>query len=147
MSKVYVASGFPWKAQISTTNIHLNQMGFNVVSTWSSIETGPNTPEADGLDAFRDINEVAEADILLAIMNDNKYAYRGTCTEIGTAIALKKLVIIVCNGLGEEFEKSKGQYHYPYYCMSNVFFWHPQIIRVKTFEDAVNIMKVHAKLD
>lgn len=141
MSKVYIASGFPWKNEIATINQAVEGKGFNVVSTWSSIETGPNTPQADGLDALRDTNQVAEADILLAIMNDPKYAYRGTWTEIGTAIALKKLVIIVCNGLGLEVEIAPGEYNYPYYSMTNVFFWHPHIIRVKTFDEAIDVMK------
>ena len=90
-------------------------------------ENGINTPEEYAKDALRDTTEVAKADVLLAVMLDDKYAYRGTWTEIGTAIGLGKRIILVCTGLNEEKRISDERYEYPYQCMTNVFFWHQVI--------------------
>ena len=135
--KIYTASGWPFRQDTSKINERLNGLGFNVISTWIEEETGINTPTDYGKDALRDINQVTSCDVLLAIMDDDKYAYRGTNCEIGAALALKKKIIIVCQGLGLEKQISETKYEYPYYCMNNVFFWHPKIIRVKTLDDAI----------
>jgi len=138
--KVYTASGWPYRQDVAKMNQQLRDNNINVISTWIEEENGINTPEDCAKDALRDTRQVAEADVLLAIMNDDKYAYRGTWTEIGVAIALQKKIILVCPGYGQEKKISETRYEHPYYCMNNVFFWHPAITRVKTLDEAINIL-------
>ena len=138
--KVYTASGWPFRQNVTEINQELRNKGLNVISTWVEEENGINTPEDFAKDAFRDTRQVSEADVLLAVMNDDKYVYRGTWTEIGVGIALQKEIILVCAGYGQEKKISETHYEYPYYCMNNVFFWHPAITRVKTLEEAINIL-------
>jgi len=138
--KIYTAAGWPFRKDTTLINKRLVSEGFNVISTWIEEENGINTPEAYAKDALRDTNQVAEADVLLAIMTDDKYAYRGTNCEIGVALALNKKIIIVCPGFGEEKWISENRYNHPYYCMNNVFFWHPGITRVKTLNDAIELL-------
>jgi hypothetical protein len=75
--------------------------------------------------AINDIIGVKRCDILIAIMDDPDYAYRGTFTEIGAALALEKRIIIV-----NPNDRS--------YCKENCFYEHPIIEHVKTFKDAID---------
>jgi nucleoside 2-deoxyribosyltransferase len=122
-------------------NKQLTAAGFNVISTWIQKENGINTPVASAADAVRDTDEVSAADVVLCIMMDDKYAYRGTWFECSYGLALGKRVIIVCPGLGFEKRISDTRYEYPYQCMTNVFFWHPEIERVKTLDEAIELLR------
>ena len=133
--KIYTASGWLFRERIAKINNDLKSKGLNIISTWIEEEAGISTPEDSRIDAIRDVNQVKECDVLLAIMDDDKYAYRGTWTEIGVAIALNKKIIVVCPGTQNKISDIK--YEYSHYCMTNVFFWHPNIIRVKTIDDAI----------
>lgn len=137
---IYVAGGWEFRRRIADINAVLRAQNFKVVSGWVERENGKKTPQDLASDAKFDIEEVREADVLLAIMDDSKYAYRGTFTEIGCALGLKKMIIIVCPGSPEVGEE--GTVSYPFYCMTNVFFWHQNIYRVATVEAAVDIIKL-----
>lgn len=140
-TKIYTASGWPFRASIARINAVLNAIqGLRVISTWVENEDGNNEPTNMGRDAQRDTDQVGECDVLLAIMNDPTYAYRGTNVEIGYALGRGKRVIIVCAGLGQERQVTDTHYDYPYNCTSNVFFWHPSITRVSTLEDAILLL-------
>ena len=139
--KIYTASGWPFRKEVSEMNKKLRAAGFDIVSNWIEMENGICTPKALADDALRDTNEVASADVVLCIMNDDKYAFRGTWTEFGYGLALGKRVIIVCSGLGAEKQISENRYEYPYQCMTNVFFWHPDVERVRTLDDAICLLK------
>jgi nucleoside 2-deoxyribosyltransferase len=134
--KIYTAGGWPFRGEISDINNELKSKGLDVISTWIEAETGISTPEDSAKDAVRDVEEIKKCDILLAIMTDEKYAYRGTWFEIGCALALNKKIIIVCP-YGET-KVSDTKYEYTHYCMTNVFFWHPSITRLKTLNDALS---------
>lgn len=136
---IYVAGGWEFRRQIANINADLRAQNFRVVSGWIGRDAcGKKTPQDLASDAQFDIDEVTEANVLLAIMDDSKYAYRGTFTEIGCALGQKKTVIIVCPGMSQITVENTS---YPFYCMSNVFFWHPNIYRVNTVEEAISVIK------
>lgn len=139
--KIYTASGWPFRKDVAEINKTLTGHGFNIVSTWIEKENGNSSPQALSDDAIRDTNEIESADVVLCLMMDDKYAYRGTNVEMGYGLALNKRIIIVCPGLGNEKCISEKNYEYPYNCMTNVFFWHPRIERVKTINEAVSLLK------
>ncbi len=141
--KLYIASGWPFRHSVAEINKQLRANGFDIISTWIEKENGISTPESFAADALRDTTEVNSADVLLAIMMNDKYSYRGTWTEIGCSIGLKKRIIIVCPGLGTQRQISDTCYEYSYYCMNNVFFWHPAIQRVKTIDDAIELLRTY----
>ena len=141
MISVYTASGWPFRADIAKINERLNRvLGVKVISTWIENEDGDNSPANCGVDAKRDTDQVAACDVLLAIMNDAQYAYRGTWTEIGFALGTGKRVIVVCPGLGSERANTPTSYAYSHVCQTNVFFWHPAITRVRTLEEAIALL-------
>lgn len=142
MISIYTASGWPFRAEISKINAKLNATpGLRVISTWIENEDGDSSPKTMGVDAQRDTDQVSQCDVLLAIMDDAQYAYRGTNVEIGYALGTRKRVIIVCPALGHETRVSDTEYKYPFACMTNVFFWHPQITRVRSLQEAIEWIK------
>lgn len=119
MVKVYVAGAWTHRAFLSQLMDALAlHEGIEVVSKWPSRENGDWTIEALENDAKLDVEEVLDADILLMIINDPDYAYRGTSVELGVALgAKKKILMLTCAKHGD-------------YCTTNVFYYHPQIQRV-----------------
>lgn len=79
-----------------------------------------------------DIDGVRNADIVIAIMDDPEYAYRGTFTEIGCALGQRKNVLIVCPPLTDETKD--------YWCKTNCFFYHPQIFHYNSWEEVLTIL-------
>lgn len=140
--KIYTASGWPFRKDVSEMNKQLTASGFDVISSWIERENGDSSPKSLANDAIRDTTEVSDADVVLCIMMDDKYAYRGTWFECSYGLALGKRVIIVCPGLGSEKRISDTQYEYPYQCMTNVFFWHQGIERVKTLNEAITLLRI-----
>lgn len=138
MKSVYVAGGWEFRVRLKLLMDTIQEKGLTVTSKWIERENGVNTPEALASDANFDISEVCASDYVLAILDDTKYAYRGTFTEIGCALGAGKRVIIVCPGEGEKL--SDTRYNYSHYCMTNVFYWHPSIVHVTTVEEAINII-------
>lgn len=127
-----------------------NSRQFEICSTWIDRETGDNTSSAQAQDAYLDIKEVLESDVLVAIMDDPEYAYRGTFSEIGCALGANKPIIIFCPGIvtgvisNNEKDSSKAdepskfdktqRVNYSHKCMTNVFYHHPSIRHVKTWD-------------
>jgi hypothetical protein len=75
----------------------------------------------------------------LAVLDDDKYAYRGTFTEVGCAFGQNKSVVILCPGTSTKL--SDDRYEYSHYCMTNVFFHHPNAIHATKFDQVVEILK------
>lgn len=141
VTSIYVASGWPFRAEIARINARLNAMPeLRVISTWVENKDGNNEPTNQGRDAQRDTDQVGVCDVLLAIMDDPSYAYRGTNVEIGYALGSGKRVIVVCAGLGTEKRVTDTHYEYAFNCMTNVFFHHPRIERVCTLEEAIALL-------
>lgn len=143
MSKpsIYVAGAWYNRHELKKLMDRLaSEHGFRITSTWPGRETGINTPDKLALDAKMDLEEVANADMVLAVMEDPKYAYRGTFTEIGYALGQNKRVFIVCPGTVKQLSDTKCEFSFD--CMTNVFYWHPNVIHCATLEEAVSKLVV-----
>ena len=77
--------------------------------------------------ATKDINGVREADAVIIVMNDLEYSYRGSFTELGTALALNKPVLMVSPGSVEDSAGFK----------TNVFWHHPAITYASKWDAAL----------
>jgi nucleoside 2-deoxyribosyltransferase len=139
--KLYVAGGWKYREEIAQYAKRLEDHGHYVVSTWAGREQGIRTPQAFEQHALADIDEVSNADVLVAVMTDPEYAYRGTFSEIGCALGLNKDIIIVCPNTGKQISDTKWEFDY--HCQTNVFYWHPAIFHTKnlveTLEQLENI--------
>lgn len=137
--EVYVAGGWKFRNRIKTIMDRLRSDDrFHVVSGWVERENGYNAPSNLANDARCDIDEVTAADVVLAIMEDDKYAYRGTFTEIGCALGQSKPVIVVCPGTAQEGRD--GQYVYSHYCQTNVFYHHALAKHVGDVDAAIEAL-------
>lgn len=103
----------------------LVDMGFRVTHDWMTHELpGPRTPEVLGDYASHDIQGVQDADVVVVAMDDPAYAYRGTFTELGAAIALgKPILLYACPG--------------PAVWKTNVFFHHPRVYKFNTWSKVI----------
>ena len=132
--KLYVAGRFSSGRRISTIANDLNEAGLDVVSTWHSCGRRGGNPSLWKHCAKMDLSEIETADAFLAIMDDPSYAYRGTFTEMGFAIANKKTVVIVSPATHTEYTGL--------YVASNAFFWHPTVLHATTIDEAVDIINM-----
>ena len=118
--KIYIAGKWHNKEQIRGYMDELESIGHEITHDWTSYESDPNNSFQDMAD--HDIEGVMKADALIAIMDDDKYPYRGTFTELGVAFATKKTInknykiFIVCPSYPYKNEDKK-----PYYS-TNCFF-------------------------
>jgi hypothetical protein len=117
--KIYIAGKYT-DPNISNYMEFIKSRGNEITYDWVK-NLGLSPPNA----ARNDIIGVKRCDILIAIMDDPDYAYRGTFTEIGAALALDKRIIIVNPG-----DRS--------YCKENCLYQHPDIDHVLTFTDALD---------
>ena len=131
--KIYVAGKWSDKTYINSIIDHLEQLGYSITHNWTKVENVTRDPISLGEMAILDINGVKNADALLVSMTDPDYAYRGTFTEIGCALALDKKIIIVSSDIDQTIKT-------PYYS-TNCFYHHPNIIHVKKWTDAIECLK------
>jgi nucleoside 2-deoxyribosyltransferase len=90
--KFYLAGKYDDRAHLHEYIKELEVFGYTVTHDWTIVD--PTIEDAEAR-AEKDIDGVAAADWVICVMTDPKYPYRGTCTELGAAIALKKNIIIV----------------------------------------------------
>ena len=126
--KIYLAGALKNKIFIRQKMTELQQLGHQITHDWTKFETIPLIDEFPRR-AVDDINGVKETDLLIAIMDDAKYAYRGTFTEIGCALGLNKNVLILCPVI--EGEKN--------FCQTNCFYYHPLVQHFTTWNDLLEI--------
>jgi len=132
--KAYVAGKWNEPEVVRQVQQAFRDRGYTITHDWTSLEgtQDKHLMSKEELAKFRakcaelDINGVKEADVVFVIMTDKDYAYRGTFTEIGCALGLEKIVILVCPSDD-------------YQCATNCFFHHPDILRVKTVEEGLAI--------
>ena len=141
--KLYVAGGWPFRHSINEYVNTLKSLGYEIVSNWISRENGINTISDYEANAQHDIDEVKKCDCLVVCLEDDKYAYRGSYTEIGCALGLNKPIIAICSGT--VVHESDSLDSFSHYCMNNVFFWHKNIIRVKSRDEATEALAVLQK--
>jgi len=117
--KIYVAGKWHDKEKIQGYMNDLKELGHEITHDWTTYESDPNNSFQDMAD--RDIDGVMNADVLVVIMDDDKYPYRATFTELGVAYATKKMrqdykIFILCPSWPHVDEKDR-----PYYS-TNCFF-------------------------
>lgn len=129
--KVYVAGKFNDLKLPQYINEIRNMDNVILTYDWTQ-NLGINQSDA----AKNDINGVLNADVLIAVMEDPNYEYRGTFTELGCALGLDKTVIIVSGVKGVQDSSNITTK-----CSTNCFYWHPSILHVSDFEKAKKIIK------
>lgn len=121
--KLYIAGKFGDKNKINKYIKEATLLGYDITHNWTKFETNNNKIQS----AIKDLQGVMECNCLVCIMDDSSYAYRGTFTEIGAGLALNKKIIIV-------------NPHTNSYCTSNVFYHHPSIIHVNSWNNALEML-------
>lgn len=124
---VYLTGGWPFRKDLLEMMEQLKFSKIKIVSTWLQDECGLLHTEKMGEASMKYQSQLEQATCLIAIMQDEKYAYRNVWGEIGMALALHKKIIIVCNS-SKDFSH-RSMYHSMY--------WHPDILHVKSLEEAV----------
>lgn len=127
MMRIYVAGSWPNRDYIKQSFITPLSKTYEITHDWTIVETGETvrTRSWQRRMAEMDLRGVSEADVVVAIMNEQQslvHGYRGTFCEIGAAIGQRKPVLVFCplaltdgegviaQGLGE-----------------NVFLFHPGV--------------------
>jgi len=100
----------------------LIKLGHSITHDWTSFENEGDSKSRMSQSAVNDINGVKSCDVLIAFLTDPKYAYRGSFSECGCALGLNKQTIIVN---ADELS----------YCTTNVFYHHPSILHVKSWDE------------
>ena len=110
--KVYVAGKWDQKACVRNVVSKLESYGHTITYRWFDIEHDNDcATDLRRTYADADIEGVRTADAVVLLMDDPAYAYRGTFTELGAALALDKPVHLY-NPHGQEAA-----------CTTNVFYW------------------------
>jgi hypothetical protein len=122
----YLAGSFFNKSILSQRIEELEKFGHICTWNWTKVEQGERKPELMRIYSKNDIEGVKEAQVLIVVIDDKEYAYRGTFCEIGCALGLRKTIYIVCpeDDKYEEFSFN-----------GCVFAWHPDIIRLKSWDE------------
>lgn len=131
-TKIYIAGKWGDKADISIKKTQLENINFKITHDWTLNESDTRHPYELSKFAELDINGVLNADYLIVVMTDPKYAYRGTFTEIGCALGSNKKILIYCPD-----ETS--------YCCTNCFFYHPTIIHFNDWDKLVEYLIITTK--
>jgi hypothetical protein len=125
MVRIYVAGKWSEKELIRGYMSQLIKLGHKITHDWTSYESNTANTKADM--AFKDVQGVAFADVI--VMDDPKYAYRGSFTELGAALGLLKDVYIICPDKDSE-------------CRTNVFFHHPDITHAVSWEEFLDKLRI-----
>lgn len=127
--RVYVAGQYSKRFALNLRVKEMEaSMGVIVTHNWMTYEEG-HTCEQKASYAFEDIRGVQTADVVIAVMDDAEYAFRGTFGEMCAALALGRPVFVVTPPHDGEW-----------YCETNVFYWHPAIRRFPTWEAALSAL-------
>jgi hypothetical protein len=128
--KLYVAGKWGDKAVIASVIRIFEMAGHEITHNWTHVEEEDKKSDtALQMFAEMDIEGVTEADCMIAVITDMDYPYRGTCTEMGAALALKKKVFVI------DFYKESG-------FSSNIFINHPLVTRFKNITSVIEALRV-----
>jgi nucleoside 2-deoxyribosyltransferase len=124
MTNIYVAGKWTDKDTIKKYMLELESMGHTITHDWTTFEfeTKNTKPQM----AFADIEGVKKADMVVILMTDPEYAYRGSFTELGAALALNKKIYLVSDA-----ENARANYK------TNVFFHHPLINHIESWSEFI----------
>jgi len=115
-TEIYVAGGYKHRMAIRAFVDTIESTGlYKQPRRWFDVE---ETDETHAQSATADMDAVRSAELVVAVIDDPDYAYRGTWTEVGAAVALNKRVVII----GPRTTASAR----------NVFWHHPAITHVES---------------
>jgi len=122
--KIYLAGKWGDRKAIRKIMGELEEKGHEITHYWPTYGI-PEIRTVQNLSDFanQDIEGVRHADIVVVLMTDPAYAYRGSFTEVGAALGMDKPLFIV------ESPDPKA------YCKTNCFYYHPAITHVARLED------------
>jgi len=126
--KIFIGGSFNNRVEVRKYMDKAIALGHVITHDWTSVVTQPDSASR-ARTAKIDQEAVKDADVAIFIMDDPNYPYRGTFTELGMSIAYGKNIIIV-----NPLEKIAA--------MTNVYYHHPSIIHVKTWDDVVRELSV-----
>lgn len=97
---IFIAGGFHHRVQIAEKIRKAAKLGWTVTHDWTQKLTD-NTHRAHSATAKTDAEAIFAANVVVAIMDDPTYEYKGTFTELGMAIGMnlcgKKKAIYIVN--------------------------------------------------
>jgi len=94
--KIYVSGKFANRTVIRDAMKTLQNRNHSITHDWTQHSSAPNkTLEELRSDALADMHGIEEADIVIVIIDDPYYPYKGTMFEAGYACGLQKAVYIV----------------------------------------------------
>ncbi len=131
--KFYVAGKWSDMKLIGEYIHTLTEMGHECTHDWTAVEQMTRTSETLGSYAERDIEGVKKADVVIFMFTDTSYAYRGTFTELGCALALDKKIIAISTDVTISDDSTPDEPCFK----TNCFYHHPSINHVATWEDAM----------
>ena len=114
----YLIGKFSTKDLIATRIKDVEKLGLKVTHNWT-LEENWSCPKSEQV--FHDIEGVKRADIVIAVINNPNYHYRGSFSEIGAAIACDKTVYLITDNC------EKGS-------VTHCFLSHKNIVRFSTWE-------------
>lgn len=128
--KIYVAGSRYDRDRVNQVQGELKKRGHIITHDWTQhfregkteTDTSAYTKEELASYAMSDERGVREADLVVTLMLRN-FSYRGVWTEVGIALGTGKLVILI----GE-------------YANTQVFAYHPKVIRFKTIEEFYDML-------
>lgn len=121
--RVYVAGAWKDRASIATVINSIRALGCTITHDWTDTNEGENPTRA----AMADVDGVRRAELVLLLMTDPTYAYRGSFTELGVALGVGvRDIIIVGNATAA--------------AATNVFWHHADIIHCSELDDAIALV-------
>lgn len=125
--KLYVAGKFADGSYVNKHIEKLEALGYTITHNWTKVEDSKeHTTDELAKYAAADIDGVVAADYLIVIITDPTYPYRGSCSELGAALALKKKVFV----LYDLPKESTGYY-------SNIFAKHALVSKFSSMSDLI----------
>lgn len=130
--KLYVAGKWAHRDKLLIMANNLESLGHTITHKWMEVENHLDTMDlrktADrGQLALADTKAVEAADVMVVIIDDADYAYRGTFCEVGVAIGTGTPIVLL-----EDIDIPIGSK-----VDTNIFFRHPAIEHVKSWDDVI----------
>jgi len=123
---VYVAGKWTDKDTIAMKMNQIEKLGYDISHKWINYE--PTGKYNKSTLADYDLKGVQNCDLLIVVMDDPLYAYRGTFTEVGIALGLGKKIYI--------FDPNENSYS-----STNVFYHHPSIKHFNKWDDIMQMLE------
>ena len=114
----YLIGKFATRENIAERIKDVEKFGLKVTHNWTLKE---NYSQPKSEQVYQDIEGVKRADFVIAVINNPTYAYRGSFSEIGAAIATGKTVYLITDNC------EKGS-------VNHCFLSHKNIVRFSTWE-------------